>query len=311
MKVKFWGVRGSIPTPLTSRQIKDKVAAVVQRISPGDIKNAKTRETFLSKLPEYLFGGIGGNTTCVQIIAEDSPYIILDCGSGIRELGFEFRETLDKDMHILLSHFHWDHIQGLPFFPPLFNKENDISFYSPVIGFKKILEDQMKPPYFPISMNELMAKLGFKLIDVPYFKLGSTKITWRKMKHPGDSFSYKMVNGNKSVIFATDSEITKKEFILNKSNQEYFKDADLLILDSQYTLKEFIDKINWGHTSFSLAVDLAAHWKIKNLALFHYEPNYIEKKILGIHSSAKWYMNHNENGKTNIILATEGMELEI
>ena len=125
MNVRFWGVRGSIPTPLTSGQVRRKIAAVVQRIEKKDLDSQETRERFLARLPDYLFGTIGGNTTCLEVRLSDDTLIVFDAGSGIRELGAQLksRREIKREYHLFFTHFHWDHLQGLPFFAPLFDRD--------------------------------------------------------------------------------------------------------------------------------------------------------------------------------------------
>jgi len=122
VKVKFWGVRGSIPTPLTPNAVRSKIATVLQRVKPQDLESAESRERFLAQLPNWLFGTAGGNTSCIEVFIHPSYSIILDGGSGLRELGnsLRIREPKVKRFHLFFSHFHWDHLQGIPFFPPPF-----------------------------------------------------------------------------------------------------------------------------------------------------------------------------------------------
>ena len=313
MRIKFWGVRGSIPTPLTNEKLKSRIAAVLQRANARDLQSAETREAFLSRLPPYLFGTIGGNTTCFEFLPDDEKIIIVDAGSGIRELGVDLlkkRPTI-KTINILFTHFHYDHLQGLPFFGPALNKGYRIDFYSPKKNFESVVKEHMRPPYFPVEMDVLPAAYNFHLLTERSLKIGNTEIVWKRMKHPQGSFSYRFSDHGKIVIFATDSEITEKEFERTEENKAYFEEVDILILDSQYTLEESINKIDWGHTSYSMAVDLAAQWKIKTLVLFHHEPMYEDKKILGILRSARWYIKHLENCKTEVLLAVEGTELSV
>jgi phosphoribosyl 1,2-cyclic phosphodiesterase len=307
MKVKFWGVRGSIPTPLTTEQLRSRIAAIIQRIKCGDLKNSDSREAFLAKLPPYLFATVGGNTTCIEIKSDRKHVIVVDAGSGIRELGNELSKIRNgaKTVHLLFTHFHYDHLQGLPFFQPALMKGYQINFYSPVSNFEAYIRDHMRAPYFPVGMDVLPASYNFQVLKEPPLKIGNTEITWKKMKHPQESYSYRFRNNNDIVIFATDSEITEREFEQTEENRRYFEGTDILILDSQYTLEESINKIDWGHS------DLAAQWKIKTLVLFHHEPMYNDKKILGILRSARWYARHLENSNTQIVLAMEGMELSV
>lgn len=314
MKIKFWGVRGSIPTPLTPDQLKNKVSAIINRVRNRDIKEAKTKELFLAKLPDYIFGTIGGNTTCIELITNYKNCIIFDAGSGIRELGSYLKRvnSTTKYYHIFFTHFHWDHIQGLPFFYPAFKKENTIFFYSPIKEIKEFIREQMKYPYFPVNMNVMKATLRFFKLEGNKMKIGNIEIEWKRMKHPGGSFCYKMHQDGKSIILATDTEITEKDFEKTKKNIDFFQEVDILILDSQYTLEEAFDKPDWGHTSPSMAVDFAANWQIKKLVLFHHEPGYNDWKIYRMLRATKWYVNHLDiQNKPEISLAVEGMELAV
>ncbi len=313
MKVKFWGVRGSIPTPLTSKQLKSRVAAIIQRIKASDLENNDTREAFLAKLPPYLFSTVGGNTTCLEVQTDGKHIIVVDAGSGIRDLGNHLAKVKNgsKTVNLFFTHFHYDHLQGLPFFQPILTKGYQINFYSPVRNFENYVRDHMKPPYFPVGMDILPASFNFHILKKPPLVIGDTEIHWKKMKHPQESYSYRFSRNRHSIIFATDSEITAREFEQTPENSRYFEGSDILILDSQYTLEESINKIDWGHSSYSMAVDLAAQWKIKTLVLFHHEPMYEDKKILGILRSARWYARHLENSNTRIVLAIEGLELSV
>lgn len=313
MNVKFWGVRGSIPTPLTPAQLESKIAAVVQRMTPDDAMDTQSRQAFLANLPESLINTVGGNTTCVEINLNDGTRLIIDAGTGIRELGFHLLKRKDKnrDFHILFTHFHWDHIQGLPFFDPAYIPGNRLFFYSPLKENEEFLQEQMKFPYYPVTMEAMGSEKRYVPIPDGEFTIGSATIAWRRMKHPGGSISYKISEGDRSFIFSTDTELREKDFEKSPENRRFYEGADVLIMDSQYTLDEAIEKYDWGHTSYSLAVDFAAAWQIPKLGLFHHEPKYADNKIYSILNSAKWYLSHQEHSNIEIFLTTEGLELTI
>ena len=315
MIVKFWGVRGSIPTPLTPIQLQNRIAAVIERIKPHDLKSEDTREAFMAKLPSYLLETIGGNTTCLEIKTSSGEEIIIDAGSGIRGLGQSIlkRYTGKKECHIFFTHFHWDHIHGFPFFDPAFNKDYTIHLYSPVEDIETILNNQMKPPYFPITMDLMPSKLIFHKLDSVPVQIGGVSINWRKMKHPGGSYSYRFQENGQVFIFSTDTELTERDFEKNDANSKYFQGAKLVAIDSQYTLGEAIEKYDWGHSSYSLAVDFAAEWGIEKLVLFHHEPKYEDKKMAQILKSAGWYKHHIDRNVDDmeILLAKEGLEIEV
>ncbi len=313
MKIKFWGVRGSIPTPVTPECIRSKIATVVQRIRPSDLENSTTREYFLSQLPPWLFGTAGGNTSCIEVnLGSRRSVILLDAGSGLREYGVSLagKDSTVTEYHVFFSHFHWDHLQGIPFFPPLYNPKVTIHFYHPEDGLEEKLHGQMRNPYFPVPMSIASAKLHYHKLDGGAVKFKMGEVTWKKMNHPGGCYAYGISDGRNRVVYSTDSELTEKDFEKSGENVGFFQDAAALIVDSQYTLGEAVEKYNWGHSSFSLAVDFAAEWNIKNLFLFHHEPLYDDRKLYNNLQSAKWYYSHLGKSGMNIFLAEEGQELE-
>jgi phosphoribosyl 1,2-cyclic phosphodiesterase len=293
-------------------KVKSKISSTVQRISPRDLAGQEERELFLASLPDYIFSTVGGNTACVEVSTAESCRIILDAGTGIRELGIEMLSSKDeRDCHLFFSHFHWDHIQGLPFFGPAFDPRRSIHFYSPVPDFKAILEGQMKPPYFPVTMDVMAATKEFKVLDGEPVRIGGVKIGYRAVNHPGGCYSYSIEEGGVKAIYATDVELREEDFRKTPENAAYFEGAELLIIDTQYTLGEAIEKYNWGHSSFSLASDFAATWGIKRLVLFHHEPSYSDRKIDSIVKNASWYIDHLENEGIDVVLAREGLEIEV
>ena len=211
MKIKFWGVRGSIPTPLTQKQLRSRIAAAIARIRPADQESAETRELFLAELPPYIFGSVGGNTTCLSIHAEGTPLVIIDAGSGIRELAamVNKQRRSTKEFHIFFTHFHWDHLQGLPFFSPAgYKKRSTMYFYSPKANLEEIVRGQMVPPYFPVDMDAMAAEKRFIRLKSPATRLGKLEIRWKNMRHPGGCIAYKMSHNGRSMIFATDTELS-------------------------------------------------------------------------------------------------------
>jgi phosphoribosyl 1,2-cyclic phosphodiesterase len=311
MRIRFWGVRGSIPAPLLASQIKNKISIVLNNLTPEDIKNPESRERFLTALPPWLYGSVGGNTPCVSVdFGVPHEYVIFDAGSGIRELGMAVSQMMPRPnvYHLFFSHFHWDHLQGLPFFNPAYDPSVTINFYSPKQNIEAYLNGQMTFPYFPVPMDAMGSrKKFFHLQDK--IELNNISIFYKKMNHPGDSYSYNVTDGKHRFIYATDSELSADDFIKTDENSMFFQDADLIIIDSQYTLGEFTEKYNWGHSAFSLAVDFASNWGIKHMVLFHHDPNYNDRKLFNNLQAAKWYLEKLTNRGTKISLAMEGEEI--
>jgi phosphoribosyl 1,2-cyclic phosphodiesterase len=313
MRIRFFGVRGSLPAPELSSQIKSKISAILERITPEDVADGDSRERFMSSLPPWLFGTVGGNTPCVSVETGDpGELIIFDAGSGLRELGIASSKQKPKPLayHLFFSHFHWDHLQGLPFFNPAYDPKVSVDFYSPKPNLEATLHGQMTAPYFPVHMESMGAKKTYHALS-ERVAIGGASITWKKMNHPGDSFSYKIDDGKRRFIYATDTELSANDFLKNDENIGYFEGADIIVLDSQYTLGEAIEKYNWGHSAFSLAVDFAANWGIKRLVLFHHDPTYDDRKLFNNLQSAKWYTERMNIKGLALSLAVEGMEINL
>lgn len=320
MRARFWGVRGSIATPLTPDKVKARISAVVQRISSNDLVSPDAREKFIATLPPWIYGAVGGNTSCVEVETSSKQTLIFDAGTGLRELGWDLVSRPDygknNDYHLFISHFHWDHIQGLPFFEPAYDERSKITVYSTRKDAQQVLEGQMTNPYFPIPMlgeRGFAAKFAFRCIDRDevYINIGKTRIGTHLVRHPGGCTAYSVADEGKKLIYSTDTELRAEDFKKNPENTEFYTKADYIIIDSQYTLSDAIIKEGWGHSTFSVAVDFAANWDIKNMVLFHHEPTYSDQKIFNIRESADWYRGYSNAGDIKIIVAQEGLELLI
>jgi phosphoribosyl 1,2-cyclic phosphodiesterase len=318
MKVRFWGVRGSCPTPLSTPDIQAKIISVVNRIKLPDIKDKSSREKFLSKLPIDIFGTTGGNTSCVEIRLSDNSMIILDCGTGLLGLYQRLIERSEIDnineYHIFISHFHYDHLMGIPYFVPFFQKNKTINFYSPYVNMEKILRNFLRKPYHPVGFEVFAAKVNFITLNKEPIRVGSGEINWIKRTHPDGTIAYGITEGDRRVIYSTDTELEEKNFKMTRKNKKFFYGADMIILDSQYTLEESIEKISWGHSSFSMAIEFAQIFKIKGLYLFHHEPSNNDEKVLKIEKMARNYQSHllkRQKHKLHIELAREGVNVEI
>jgi len=157
-------------------------------------------------------------------------------------------------------------------------------------------------------MNMMGSKKTFHLLK-DEVSVSKAVVSYKKMRHPGDSYSYMVTDGKYRFIYATDVELSAEDVVKNEENSRFFQDADLAVIDSQYTLKDAVEKYNWGHSSFSVAVDFAAHWGIKHLILFHHEPEYDDRKLYNILQSARWYAEHMQFKGLQVTLATEGLEI--
>lgn len=313
MNIRFWGVRGSLPAPLVPSQIQSKIATSIEQIRPVDIETPEAKERFIQELPSWLFGTVGGNTACISLALDDpQAVIIFDAGSGIRELGLTLSKQNPKisQYYLFFTHFHWDHIMGLPFFTPAYDPSVAVDFYSPQPNFESFLRNLMVFPYYPVPMDVMSAKKRFHDLSEETV-LGNVTISYKKMNHPGDSYSYLVNDGKHRFVYATDVELADSDFENTEANRAFFENTDLVIIDAQYTMEESVEKFNWGHSSYNRGIDFAAHWGIKHLVLFHHEPAYDDRKLYNILQSAQCYREQMQFKGITLTLATEGLEIQL
>ena len=168
----------------------------------------------------------------------------------------------------------------------------------------------MTKPFHPVGFDSFNANIEFHVLSGTSMKLGDTEISWIKRSHPNGSFAYKIASGEHSLIYSTDTELRQKDFQRTTRNMDFFQDADAIILDAQYTLGEAFEKYDWGHSSYSMAVDFAIEFGIKDLYLFHHEPLYDDRKMASILRSARWYTQRSKGlPEVNVFLAKEGTEI--
>ncbi|MBF0516666.1 MAG: MBL fold metallo-hydrolase [Nitrospirae bacterium] len=242
MNIKCWGARGSIP------------------VSGRD----------------YL--KYGGDTTCIEIRTKDDEIIIIDTGSGIRELGKKLiMEKRDK-FSILFTHFHWDHIMGFPFFRPIYKEGTKIDFYGCAFeqgSIEEMISKTMVSPHFPVNFNEVKATFSYATVCSMSFKVNSVMVTPIMLSHPNRGLGYKFVEDGKTFIFITDNELTYKHpgGLNFEDYREFCADADLLLHDSEYIGEEYDEKRTWGHTIYNDALRLAIESGVKSFGLFHHNQN--------------------------------------
>lgn len=314
MEVKLWGIRGSVPAPLDPRDYRSRVQTILEkakdqwRRSP----NASVDEV-MSELPPNISNLIGGETTCVEL-RDENQQLIFDLGTGARRLGYDMMARgISGEIHILMTHTHWDHVQGWPFFVPGYIPNNHLHFYSYFENCEDRFVRQQNFDFFPLGFHEMMSKREFHHIEKgSRFTIGDLNIHTEALIHPGGSTAYRVEKAGKSFIFATDTEFygpELEEIIARK--KPFFENADLLILDAQYSLKESEQKIGWGHTSMIVAVDCAVAWNVKRLVLTHHEPSHDDITTWRLFEEAQDYLDRIHPGKLEIILAKEGDVLQI
>ncbi len=294
MKFKFWGVRGSIPAP-----------------GPKTVK-------------------YGGNTTCIEIRTAEDDLLILDAGTGIHALSQTLLDQNPLEAHILITHTHWDHIQGLPFFMPLFNPNNQIHIYGgldPVTqqGIDRALGVQLQYSYFPISEAQLKARTHYHTLKPGgTVQIGSAKITPIVLSHPVLNFGYRVDDSDGTSLFFTgDYEIPNNPYHTDDpdypATQHFIEDkfrevlaamhaVDALIVDSSYTQAEYEKKIGWGHGTYNSALELARKAHAKRLFFTHHEPTRSDDELENIF---KTVVSGTDAPEFEVYLAREGDEYQL
>ncbi|OHD69906.1 MAG: hypothetical protein A2W19_09285 [Spirochaetes bacterium RBG_16_49_21] len=316
MRIKLWGVRGSLPTPVSGDSIAAKIRKALSLARPGDISSEESIDSFIRSLPFSVQSTFGGNTTSIQVVTGSGDLIIIDCGSGIRMLGHELMKGDFGEGRgtatVLLSHTHWDHIQGIPFFLPFYVKGNRFNFYSAFPDLKKRLDYQQAYTHFPVSFDFLPAKKEFFTIEAEEeLYVNDTKVVNKLMPHPGAAYGYRIEDGGKVLAYTSDCEFNINEIDHIENYRNFFSDADVVVFDTQYTFEESIDKLEFGHSSASMAIDIAGMFNVKRLILFHHEPNYNDEKLESVLFNAKTYLSMNAGrvGDMRVDIAYEGMEI--
>lgn len=319
MRVKFWGVRGSIGSPIRGKAVEAKIKNILTYASPADILDEEAIDRFLRTLPFSLRETYGGNTTCLEVRSASDDLVIIDAGTGLRELGLQMmREGYGEgrgECHMLLTHSHWDHIQGFPFFGPAYIPGNRIHIHAVSEDIEGRLRYQHSPDHFPITFDGMQATKDFTQHRMDErWSLYGIDITQKPLRHPGTSYSYRLEEKGKTLIISTDCEFKGEDMDNIEEYVEYYRDADVLIFDTQYTFEEQLQKIDWGHSSSSIATDIAMKANVKKLVLFHHDPSYEDAKLDEVYLRALRYkemMDVDRSSDLEIIMAYEDLELEV
>jgi phosphoribosyl 1,2-cyclic phosphodiesterase len=281
MKVKFWGTRGSIAVP--------------------------GKNTTL----------YGGNTTCLELTLGGGRTVIIDAGTGIRPLGEKLSAAGDElDVHLLVTHIHWDHILGFPFFAPIYNKGSRLSIDgcpTCMKGLKYTFDNKMGDGFFPITFDALKAEVTYlDKLNKGILEIDGTTIDSIPLHHPQGGLGYRFREGGKVLVFITDNELREDSWA-GRSPDDYVRfcqGADILIHDSQYTPQEIPERRDWGHSDYESAFNLAYRAGVNRLILFHHDPSRTDPEVTAIKVLCEDFADKKNSG-IKIEAARENSELEL
>jgi len=284
MHVRFWGTRGSIPTPGHRTAI------------------------------------YGGNTSCVEVRADNGTTLILDCGTGIRVLGLDMlRRPAPHRIHLLIGHTHWDHIQGFPFFTPAFLPGTELNIYGSA-AFQRSLEDslsgQMQYSYFPVKLQDLASRIHYTELEEGFFRIGDVLVETQYLNHTAPTIGYRISCDDATLAYVTDHEPfwnSPDSALRHPGDQrhiEFLRGADLVIHDAQYTQEEYRTKLGWGHSPVDYVTDVALAANVGRLALYHHDPTHDDDAIARIEDSQRTRASA-AGSEMDVFAAAEGMEFDV
>lgn len=323
MKLKLWGTRGSLPRPWDNNLALSRFDQVIDQAQGAGMTSLSEFRTALKG--DWLKDPIsyGGQTTCSEIITPKHRFYV-DMGTGITDAGQEAMAEGRSEFHILMTHLHWDHIMGMPFFIPIYIPGSKITIYHVHANAKEYIKIQFNGVNFPVKWDQLSAQIEFKQIKL-YQKLEFDNLTISPfaLDHPGGSFGYRADFEGKSLAIGVDGEykrLTPKEL---GRDLPYYQNLDLLLFDGQYEMDELANRFDWGHCSPPIGVDLALREGIRNLALTHHDPRSDEAKGARMREDAKKHLKLqlpayqeiwnrlNQPEGPNVVSAYDGLVLDL
>lgn len=306
MHVKLWGTRGSLPSPQTPEYLEARTKALLHGFFEAGYQQASDIDRYLASLPAHHWGGYGGETLCVEVTTPRQQ-LIIDCGSGMRSLGYTLAKGVCGqgmgELHILLTHFHWDHLAGLPFFLPLFISGNKIHVYAVQPELPEVFRTLFQKPYFPVPLEKLDAEIEYHQLaprQAAVFK--DITVTPYQLDHPDPCWGYRFESEGKVMSYCVDSEIQRTTRTALGVDLPLYQNVDLMILDAQYTLLESTEKVNWGHGAAPDGLEIAMREGVKRVLFVHHDPAASDEKIAAAEAEARRFYEEQLKMKHNAAL---------
>jgi phosphoribosyl 1,2-cyclic phosphodiesterase len=278
MRIRFWGTRGSLPVSLTAAAVRRKLITALRGASGRTFASDRELEDYVDSLGLAVSGTYGGHSPCVELETGGPDYVLCDLGSGVRPFGqaalARHGPASPQTYHVFVSHLHWDHIMGLPFFTPAYIPGNRVRFYGGHPGLEAALRRQQDEPSFPVDFSYLRADIDFVHLEPGRrYDIAGMAVTAKLQRHAGDSYGYRFEANGRAVVYTTDSEHKLAEPEETEGFVDFFRHADLVIFDAMYSFAEATSvKADWGHSSNVVGVELCQLAGVRQLCLFHHEP---------------------------------------
>ena len=317
-RIRFWGTRGSLPVALTAADVRAKLASALRAANGRTFADDREATSFLEGLDFAVAGTYGGHSSCVEIETGAPHYVLCDLGSGVRPFGeaalARHGATVPQTYHIYMSHMHWDHIMGLPFFGPAYIPGNRLCLYGGHPELEAALRRQQSPPSFPVDFSVFRAAIEFSTLETGRrYDIAGMGVTLIRQHHGGDSYGYRFEAGGRTVVYSTDSEHKLADPEANEAFIEFFRDADVVVFDAMYSLADAISvKADWGHSSNIVGVELCQRAGARHLCLFHHEPASGDETIERVLRDTRRYEEITRTGAPlHVSAAYDGMEIAL
>jgi phosphoribosyl 1,2-cyclic phosphodiesterase len=320
MRIRFWGTRGSLPASCDGAMIRDKIKRALLRADGRKFTDEAALERFIDTELEFpVRCGYGGNTSTVEIVGGDH-YTLCDMGSGLRGFGqqalAQHGPAQPQVYNFFMSHVHWDHIMGFPFFPPAYIPGNIIRIHGchSLAVLEEAFRRQQSDPCFPVHWDQLGANISFVPLQTDrWYEIDGLRVKAKLQPHPGDSYGYRFEKNGRSLVYSTDGEHKLKSEQETAAMVEFYRDADLVVFDSMYSFKDMIgDKADWGHSSNIVGVDLCLRARVKHYCMFHHDPAHNDEMIYSVLGETRRYAAiAGENNSLQVSTAFDGLVIDL
>lgn len=310
MRVRCWGVRGSIAAPMSSEQLRVKMRRLLESASAADLASPTAIAALLDRSPESWT--YGGNTSCIEVSFGDQVFI-LDAGTGLRALGMQLaKDGRDRShgLNLFFTHFHWDHICGFPYFGPIYQPGRQIAVWSGRSDAERLLRVQMSDAHFPVKWETLPSRiLCHQLPEDAVTEVSGAKVSILQLIHPDRAYGYRIEQGGRVVCYLTDTEVSKNPALVGDAYARFVAGADVVIVDAMYGFLAYHEHVNFGHSTIFNFIDFFHDADIGELVIFHHDPLASDEAVARLHHDATRYAElMAQTARWKVTAAHEGQE---